>query len=67
VLKSEFMPFHSEVIQADWQDVSAKAQILYLGMMRTEGAGFLATAAAFVILLWIPFRKFEPWSYWAIS
>lgn len=67
VFKNEFMPFHSEVIQTDWQDVGTKAQILYLGMMRTEGAGFIASATAFMFLLWLPFRKFEAWSYWAMS
>ncbi len=65
--RNEFMPFHSDVIQTSWHDLSAEAQILYLGMMRTEGAGFLAAASALVILLSIPFRKFEKWSYWAIT
>ena len=64
---NEFMSFHSEVIQTDWQDVTANSQILYLGMMRTEGAGFLATAVALTFLLCVPFRKFEMWSYWGLT
>ncbi|MFK8021678.1 MAG: hypothetical protein AB8B86_18090 [Pseudomonadales bacterium] len=66
-LRNEFMPFHSDVIQTEWQSVEAKSQILYLGMMRTEGAGFLATATALLFLLYFPFRKFEKWSYWAMT
>ena len=65
--KSEFMSFHSEVIQTDWHSVDPKSQILYLGMMKTEGAGFLAAATALSLLLFFPFRKFEKWSYWAMT
>lgn len=67
VFKSQFMPFHSDVIQTDWQNVDTQAQILYLGMMRTEGAGFLAAATALIFLLYFPFRKLEKWSFWAMT
>lgn len=63
----EFMSFHSDVIQTDWSSVDTKSQILYLGMMKTEGAGFLAAATALSFLLYFPFRKFEKWSYWAMT
>lgn len=65
--RSDFMPFHSDVIQTQWENVDAQAQILYLGMMRTEGAGFLATATALTFLLYFPFRRFEKWSCWAMT
>jgi len=65
--RSEFMPFHSEVIQTDWKSVDSQAQILYLGMMRTEGAGFLAAATALMFLLYFPFRKLEKWSFLAMT
>ena len=42
VFATEFFPFHSDVIQTPWSDLGPAAQMLYLGMMRTEGAGFLA-------------------------
>ena len=41
--------------------------MLYLGMMKTEGAGFLSSALAIGILLYIPFKKREVWSYWAMA
>jgi hypothetical protein len=64
---NEFLPFHSDVIETNWQDLDAKSQILYLGMMRTEAAGFLAAGTAIGILLLVPFLNNEKWSYWAMS
>ena len=63
----EFMPFHSEVIQTEWNSVDSQSQILYLGMMRTEGAGFLAAATALIFLMFFPFRRLEKWSFWAMT
>lgn len=67
VFKQEFMSFHSDVIQTDWQSLDTQFQILYLGMMRTEGAGFLAAATALTFLLYFPFKKREVWSLWAMT
>ncbi|MFK7976701.1 MAG: hypothetical protein AB8C02_11220 [Halioglobus sp.] len=67
VFKSEFFSFHSDVIATSWGQVEPAAQILYLGMMRTEGAGYLATAVALTFLLCVPFRRREIWSYWAMT
>jgi hypothetical protein len=64
---NEFLSFHSDVIQTNWEDLDVNSQILYLGMMRTEAAGFLASAIALGFLLCIPFRRHEKWSYWAMS
>jgi len=63
----EFLPFHSDAIQMSWDDLSSPQQTLYLGMMRTEGAGLLASAIAIAALLMFPFRKREVWSYWAMT
>ena len=65
--RTEFMSFHSDVIQTDWGDVDPQAQILYLGMMRTEGAGFLAAATALLFLAFFSFRKLEKWSFAAMT
>ena len=67
VFATEFFPFHSDVIETAWQDLGKSEQTLYLGMMRTEGAGFLAAAMAIALLLFIPFRRREAWSYWAMT
>lgn len=65
--RTEFMSFHSDVIETDWGDVDPKAQTLYLGMMRTEGAGFLAAATALLFLAYFPYRKLETWSFTAMT
>ena len=62
----EFLPFHANAIGRQWSSLSDPVQVLYLGMMRTEGAGMLAAAVAIGILLWITFRRREPWCYWAM-
>lgn len=67
VFASEFFPFHGQVIQMAWQDLDQPFQTLYLGMMRTEGAGYLAAGLALIILLSIPFKRNENWSAWAIA
>ena len=67
VFRQEFFPFHSDVIQIPWSDLEVSAQTLYLGMMRTEGAGFLASGASLIILLTIPFRRKEVWASSAMT
>lgn len=64
---NQFLPFHSDVIQTQWEQVDSLSQTLYLGMMRTEAAGFLASGLALTILLAIPFRRRETWSCWAMT
>lgn len=65
--KTEFMPFHSDVIQTTWANVDPQAKILYLGMMKTEGAGFLAAATALAFLLWASFKRRETWMFVAMT
>jgi len=67
VFRNEFMPFHSDVIGMKWNELNSQFQILYLGMMRTEGAGFLASATALIILSIAAFRKPEQWLFLAMS
>lgn len=67
VSASSFFPFHSDVIQKAWSELEPSTQTLYLGMMRTEGAGYLASAVAIALLLAIPFQRGEIWSVWAIT
>jgi hypothetical protein len=50
-----------------WSNLDASTQMLYLGMMRTEGAGFLASAIALTIILFIPYRQKAIWSCWAMT
>lgn len=68
VFAQEFFPFHGDVIGQDWAHVDERSKILYLGMMRTEGAGYLAAATAMIFLLVFPLRRHSPkWAIWAIT
>ncbi|MFP6843577.1 MAG: hypothetical protein VB958_00035 [Thalassolituus sp.] len=64
---SEFLPFHSDAIGRSWNELTPAVQTLYLGMMRTEGAGLMSSALAIAILLAIPFKKREVWCFWAMT
>ena len=63
----EFLPFHSDAISKSWEDLTPSYQVLYLGMMRTEGAGFMSSGIAIAFLLAIPFRRKEVWCFWAMA
>ena len=64
---NEFMPYHSAIIQTEWVNLSEAQKILYLGMMRTEAAGFLASGTAILLLLFIPYLNEERWAPYAIT
>lgn len=64
---TEFLPFHSDVIETKWEDVDPNSQILYLGMMRTEAAGFLSAGVALAILLFVALQKNELWLFLTMS
>lgn len=66
LLRESFMPYHADVIGKSWEQLLPAEQLLYLGMMRTEAAGFLAASLAVGILLLIPYRRGERWAAPAI-
>ena len=62
VFAKELLPFHLDVIQTPWSELDSASQTLFLGMMRTEGAGFLASSIAIFVLFWIPYRAKQAWA-----
>ena len=67
IFATELLPFHIDVIQTSWDELDGLSQTLFLGMMRTEGTGFLASAAAILILFIIPYRRKRFWAVPAMS
>ena len=63
----EFMPYHSDIIQMSWRELTENQRILYIGMMRTKAAGFLASSVAILYLLLIPYRTGARWATYAIA
>lgn len=66
LFRSEFMPYHAVAVGRSWAEIDSSFQILISALMKVTGGGWLATAFAVGILLFIPFRKGMRWAYWAI-
>ena len=66
LFRSEFMPYHATAVGQSWDEVDPAFQILIIALMKVTGGGWLASAFAIAILLFIPFRKGMRWAYWAI-
>jgi len=66
LFRSEFMPHHALAIGQSWEEVPPAVQTLILGLMKATGGGWLATAVAMAIILFKPFKRGEPWAFWAV-
>lgn len=67
LFRPDFMPYHADAVERSWGEVEPAFQTLTLALMRVVGGGFIAAAIAIVGLLWIPYRRGEKWSLWAIA
>jgi hypothetical protein len=50
LLRSSFMPYHSEAISLKWDEVEPATQILLLALMRATSGGFIGLAFAIAFL-----------------
>ena len=50
LLRNSFMPYHSEAISLEWQQVNKAVQYLLLALMRTTGGGFISLACTITFL-----------------
>jgi uncharacterized membrane protein len=66
LVRPQFMPYHSEAVQSSWTDLDPNMRVLILALMKVSGGGMLATGVAALVLLAIPFRAGEAWSFYAI-
>lgn len=64
--RSEFMPYHSDALQASWDELDSNLQTLLLALMRTAGGGWLGVSISVALLLWFPFRAGERWAVYGI-
>ena len=64
--RPQFMPYHSLALATPWSEVEPNTQTLILALMRVAGGGFIATAIAIMVLLWIPFQAKEQWAIYSI-
>ena len=64
---TELMPYHAAALGQSWSAMSPNQQITFITLYRAIGAGMLSTALAFAFLLFIPFRRGDAWSRWAMT
>lgn len=50
LLKQSFMPYHSDAISLEWEQLNPTTQFLLLALMRAVSGGFIATAVVIVFL-----------------
>jgi hypothetical protein len=63
---TQIMPHHLRILGVAWTDLTAPTRTLMLTLMKGTGLVGVCTAVALGVLLAIPFRRQEAWSYWAI-
>lgn len=66
LFRAEFMPYHAIAVEQSWNEVEPAFQVLVLALMRVAGGGWVATATAIALLLFIPYRQGQGWTRWAI-
>jgi hypothetical protein len=62
----KFMPYHAAAIGTSWEKLTPAYQALFLALLKAVGGGFLASATACFILLFIPYRAKAAWARWAL-
>lgn len=66
-LAAELTPYHAAALGQSLAAMSPNQQITFVTLYRAVGTGMLSTAVAFGFLLFIPFRRGEVWSRWAMT
>jgi hypothetical protein len=66
VTTSEFMPYHSAALEADWQELPSNYQGFVLGVIKGMGAGSIGASVAILIMMFIPLRRGVFWARWAV-
>lgn len=61
-----FMPYHADALTVPWEQLPSHHQGFVLGVIRGMGAGSFAVALALLLILLIPFRRGDRWSFWAV-
>lgn len=65
-IASEFMPYHQAGMQRSWAELLPHEQGVMLAALRGGGGGFLFAGVTILVLLGVPFRRGDAWSYKAL-
>lgn len=66
VTATKIMSYHQEAMGVPWDNLTPGIQVMSLNFMKAAGAGMLTASIAILFLLFIPFRRGEIWSRWAL-
>jgi hypothetical protein len=67
LLSPQLLPYQEQAIGAKWSELQPGFKTQFLSLMKVSGGGYLATAAALMTLLFIPFKNRENWARIAIA
>lgn len=66
LFSTRFTPYHAAAIGTSWERLTPSQQVFFIAALKSIGGGFLASATAFLILLFIPYRAKADWARWAL-
>jgi hypothetical protein len=65
-VRDSYLPYHAAATKHDWQTLEPGMQVLFKAMLNGAGGLMLLIALILIVLLIIPFRQNERWSFWVI-
>ena len=66
LVSTQLMPHHMQILGVAWTGLTPGTRTLMLILMKGTGLVGVCTAVSLALLLAVPFRRHEVWSYWAI-
>ncbi|MCC9168419.1 hypothetical protein [Pontibacter harenae] len=61
LLRSSFMPYHSQAVSLKWHEIDTATQSLMLALMRVCAGGWLAVSLTTAVLQWHFSQSRQPW------
>jgi hypothetical protein len=66
LLTPKLLDYQEVAIGTSWDSLQPGMKTQFLSLLKVGGGGYLMTAAALAVLLFIPFQRGEAWAHWAI-
>ncbi len=57
LLRDEFMPYHAEAIQTDWERLDRNLQVLILGLIKGLGGGALVAGLVIMVMVGVSVKE----------
>ena len=67
LMRSEFLPWHREIVGKSWAEVDSRMQTLIIGYMRAIGGCLFAVGLAYTAILAIPFLEGQAWAAFVLA